>query len=146
MAESVLRFRQNSLLFARTVHRSGLQNKAFSQHARCKIQGFCTGDCDFHLRSKTQHDTDQYLTASEGKNADAKPSRSRGLQHFARGHAQPSVQNPTAFRFPPLRGRVREGRSGPILHSPSTSPRTNAVPRRVAQSLPVTKHEPSRHH
>jgi hypothetical protein len=45
---SVLRLRQNSLSFARAVRRSRLQNKPLSQRASCKIQRFCTGDCDFH--------------------------------------------------------------------------------------------------
>jgi hypothetical protein len=94
-ADYVLRFVQNPLSSARTVGRSVLLNKALSQNARCKTQGFAPVTAISTYVIKTQRDADQRLMASSEKSARAKPSQSRGLQHFASRHAPPAVQNPS---------------------------------------------------
>jgi hypothetical protein len=91
---SALRLAQNPPSFAPPVRRAGPQNKLLSQHARGKIERFCTAHRDFRRRCKTQHAAEQHLTTIVPKTADAKPFRFRGLQHYACHHSKPDVQNP----------------------------------------------------
>ena len=84
---------QKSPTFASSLHRFALRVKPISQNARCKTPGFCQPHCDFNISSKSQHFARQQVTTSARKTPDAKPSKPRGLKHFAREHTKPARQN-----------------------------------------------------